>query len=84
MTHTLRYGARAIEAALIRADTRGLSVSRMTDAPGTVAGLLAQGKVSLPVASSVPSHGRDEMFFNWNVSPARRAGRRHRQKTNDR
>jgi len=46
--------------------------------------LLAKDKVSLPVASSVPSHGRDETFFNWNVSPARRAVRRHRQKTNDR
>lgn len=49
-----------------------------------ITGLLAKDKVSLPVASSVPSHGRDERFFNWNVSPVRRAVRRHRQKTNDR
>jgi hypothetical protein len=29
-----------------------------------IAGLLAKGKVSLPVAASVPAHGRDEMLFN--------------------
>jgi len=39
------FGDRAIEAALIRADTSGLSVSRMTDTPGTVAGLLARGEI---------------------------------------
>jgi len=44
-----------------------------------VTGLLAQDNVSLPVASSVPARGRDETLFNWNVSPVRRAGRRHRQ-----
>jgi len=49
-----------------------------------ITGLLAKGKVSLPVASPVPSHGRDETFFNWNVSPVRRAGRRHRQNNDDR
>ena len=38
-----------------------------------------QGKMSLPVVSPVPPHGRDETFFNWNVSPVWRAGRRHRQ-----
>lgn len=52
--------------------------------PAATPQLRPQGKVSLPVASPVPSHGRDETLFNWNVSPARRAVRRHRQKTNDR
>jgi len=46
--------------------------------------LRPQRKVSLPVASSVPSRGRDELLFNWSVPPARRAGRRHRQNNNDR
>ena len=36
-----------------------------------VAGLLAKGKVSLPVASPVPSHSRDELLFSWSVPPAR-------------
>jgi hypothetical protein len=49
-----------------------------------VTGLLATDNISLPVASPVPSRGRDERFFNWNVSPVRRAVRRHRQKSTDR
>jgi hypothetical protein len=35
-----------------------------------VTGLIAKNKVSLPVASSVPAHGRDETFFNWCLSRA--------------
>ncbi len=35
--------------------------------------------MSLPVASSAPSRGRDETLFNWSVPPPCRAGRRHRQ-----
>jgi hypothetical protein len=49
-----------------------------------ITGLLAKGKVSLPVASSAPSRVRDETHFNWSVPSASRAVRRHRQKTNDR
>ncbi len=41
--------------------------------------LRPQDKVSLPVASSAPSRGRDETNFSLSVPPARRAGRRHRQ-----
>ncbi len=41
--------------------------------------LRPKGKVSLPVASSAPSRGRDELLFNLSVPPASRAGRRHRQ-----
>jgi hypothetical protein len=52
--------------------------------PAVTPQLRPQDKVSLPVASSGPPHGRDETFFNWNVSPARRAGRRHRQNNDDR
>jgi hypothetical protein len=49
-----------------------------------VAGLLAKDKISLPVASSTPSRMRDETHFNLSVPLPCRAGRRHRQKTNDR
>jgi len=52
--------------------------------PAATPQLRPQDKVSLPVASSVPPHGRDETIFNWNVSPAHRAVRRHRQNHDDR
>jgi len=42
-------------------------------------GLLAEASQSARVVVG-PVTRRDETFFNWNVSPVRRAGRRHRQK----
>jgi hypothetical protein len=52
--------------------------------PAVTPQLRPKNKISLPVASSVPARGRDETIFNLNVSPARRAGRRHRQNNDDR